>query len=156
MTASLSSEPYRSARLRRWKAWPVIAVAAVALWAACIAQARAAAGEQPAPEASATQAREASGTTAARNAAVRGQLPFADRSDFDAVRKGLIAPFEGQVRNAAGQVVWDTRAYDFLRSDPAPDSVNPSLWRLAQLNATPGLFNVADGSTRCAAWTWRT
>ncbi|HEY0502800.1 MAG TPA: alkyl sulfatase dimerization domain-containing protein [Lysobacter sp.] len=90
-------------------------------------------------------ARPASAATAARNASMRDGLPFADRTDIDAARRGLVAPFEGQVRDAAGQVVWDTHAYAFLQNDPAPVSVDPGLWRLAQLNSVAGLFNVTDG-----------
>ena len=55
----------------------------------------------------------------------------------------LIAPFKGQVKDAAGKVIWDIQAYDFLAKDQAPESVNPSLWRLAQLSAHAGLFEVS-------------
>lgn len=85
----------------------------------------------------------ASAQTAASNTAVLQQLPFSDRTDFESVSKGLIAPFKGQVKDASGKVIWDVQAYDFLLKDPAPDSVNPSLWRLAQLNAHAGLFEVS-------------
>ncbi|MBC3210376.1 MBL fold metallo-hydrolase [Pseudomonas sp. SWRI111] len=81
--------------------------------------------------------------TATRNAAVLQTLPFSDRTDFESVSKGLIAPFKGQIKDAAGKVIWNTHAYDFLASDKAPASVNPSLWRLAQLNAHAGLFEVS-------------
>ncbi|MES2264633.1 MAG: alkyl sulfatase dimerization domain-containing protein [Pseudomonadota bacterium] len=86
----------------------------------------------------------ASALTAAKNAAVLKQLPFTDRDDFEAVTRGLVASFKGQVRNASGEVVWDTQSYDFLLKDQTPDSVNPSLWRLAQLNANAGLFKVGE------------
>lgn len=33
--------------------------------------------------------------------------------------------------------------YKFIEGE-APDSVNPSLWRIAQLNMTNGLFKVTD------------
>src|SRR3546814_9825879 len=33
-------------------------------------------------------------------------------------------------------------AYAFLNTDKAPDTVNPSLWRQARLNAIHGLFEV--------------
>lgn len=85
----------------------------------------------------------ASAQTAANNAAVLQQLPFSDRTDFESVSRGLIAPFKGQVKDATGKVIWDVQAYDFLLKDQAPDSVNPSLWRLAQLNAHAGLFEVS-------------
>jgi alkyl sulfatase BDS1-like metallo-beta-lactamase superfamily hydrolase len=100
---------------------------------ACLAQSVAAAD---APVAASAQ-------TAASNAAVLQQLPFSDRTDFKSVGKGLIAPFKGQIKDAAGKVIWSIQAYDFLLKDPAPDSVNPSLWRLAQLNAHAGLFEVS-------------
>ncbi|VVN85917.1 Putative alkyl/aryl-sulfatase YjcS [Pseudomonas fluorescens] len=85
----------------------------------------------------------ASAQTSASNAAVLQQLPFSDRTDFESVSKGLIAPFKGQVKDAAGKVIWDVQAYDFLAKDQAPESVNPSLWRLAQLSAHAGLFEVS-------------
>jgi alkyl sulfatase BDS1-like metallo-beta-lactamase superfamily hydrolase len=93
---------------------------------------------------SAPSGKPASTLTAARNAEVLKQLPFADRADYDAARRGLVAPFAGQITNADGRVVWDTHAYDFLLEDKAPASVNPSLWRHAQLNANAGLFQVSQ------------
>lgn len=89
-------------------------------------------------------AKAASPTTAALNHAVLDQLPFQDRADFEASRRGLVAPFEGEIRNADGKSVWNTHQYDFLSQQQAPDTVNPSLWRMAQLNANAGLFQVAD------------
>ena len=85
----------------------------------------------------------ASSQTTASNAAVLQQLPFTDRTDFESVSRGLIAPFKGQVKDASGKVIWDIQAYDFLAREQAPDSINPSLWRLAQLNAHAGLFEVS-------------
>jgi alkyl sulfatase BDS1-like metallo-beta-lactamase superfamily hydrolase len=99
---------------------------------ACLAQSVSAANEPVA----------ASAQTAASNTAVLQQLPFSDRTDYESVSKGLIAPFKGQIKDASGKVIWDVQAYDFLLKDQAPDSVNPSLWRLAQLNAHAGLFEV--------------
>lgn len=84
-----------------------------------------------------------SAQTIASNAAVLKQLPFSDRTDFESISKGLIAPFKGQIKDASGKVIWDVQAYDFLTKDQAPESVNPSLWRLAQLNAHAGLFEVS-------------
>jgi alkyl sulfatase BDS1-like metallo-beta-lactamase superfamily hydrolase len=100
---------------------------------ACLAQSVSAANEPVA----------ASAQTAASNTAVLQQLPFSDRTDYESVSKGLIAPFKGQIKDASGKVIWDVQAYDFLLKDQAPDSVNPSLWRLAQLNAHAGLFEVS-------------
>ncbi|MBB2497084.1 alkyl/aryl-sulfatase [Aquipseudomonas ullengensis] len=86
----------------------------------------------------------ASSITAAKNAEVLKVLPFTDRADYESASRGLIAPFSGQIKNADGQVVWDMDAYKFLDADLAPETVNPSLWRLAQLNKNAGLFQVAD------------
>lgn len=73
------------------------------------------------------------------------KLPFADRADFDDARRGLVARFpERTIRNADGKVVWDFDAYAFEAAADAPRTVNPSLWRLAQLNNEAGLFKVTD------------
>ena len=100
---------------------------------ACLSQSVLAADASVAPSAQ----------TIASNAAVLKQLPFSDRTDFESISKGLIAPFKGQIKDASGKVIWDVQAYDFLAKDQAPESVNPSLWRLAQLNAHAGLFEVS-------------
>ncbi|UCP00839.1 MBL fold metallo-hydrolase [Metapseudomonas lalkuanensis] len=93
----------------------------------------------------ANPAKDASQATAAANQTLLGKLPFADRADYEAARRGLVAAFEGQVLNAAGKLVWNSHAYDFLQQKDAPDTVNPSLWRMAQLNANAGLFQVTEG-----------
>ena len=36
------------------------------------------------------------------------------------------------------------RPYDFLSSNDAPFTINPSLWRQAQLNMNNGLYKVTD------------
>ena len=69
---------------------------------------------------------DASSITSTNNAAVLQHLPFSDRTDFESVSRGLIAPFKGQVKDASGKVIWDIAAYDFLDKDQAPSSVNPS------------------------------
>ncbi len=38
-----------------------------------------------------------------------------------------------------------TRRYGFLNEEKVPDTVHPSLWRLARLNAINGLFEVVPG-----------
>ncbi|NUU39066.1 alkyl/aryl-sulfatase [Pseudomonas sp. C2B4] len=92
----------------------------------------------------ANPAKPASASTAAMNKDVLKQLPFQDRADYEAARRGLVAAFEGEIKNADGKTVWNSHQYDFLKPDQAPDSVNPSLWRMAQLNAIAGLFQVSD------------
>lgn len=71
------------------------------------------------------------------------RLPFADRSDFDNARRGLIEAVDQPVVNADGKAVWDLQRYAFLNGE-APATVNPSLWRIAQLNSIAGLFKVTD------------
>ncbi|MFC5695935.1 alkyl/aryl-sulfatase [Pseudomonas sp. GCM10022186] len=90
-------------------------------------------------------AKAASPQTAAVNQAVLKRLPFDQRADYEAARRGLVAAFEGEVDNAEGKAVWNTHMYDFLQQDKAPETVNPSLWRMAQLNTNAGLFQVAEG-----------
>ena len=72
---------------------------------------------------------------------MRDALPFADRADFEQAQRGLVATLsDGVVLNERGSPLWDLPAYDFLRTDEAPDTVNPSLWRMAQLNMNNGLI----------------
>ncbi|WP_301837597.1 alkyl sulfatase dimerization domain-containing protein [Pseudomonas sp. JQ170C] len=89
----------------------------------------------------------ASEITRQANAAVLKALPFNDRQDFEDAQRGLIAqPKELTIRDASGKVVWDMATYQgFIGIDKAaPDTVNPSLWRMAQLNMQYGLFKVTD------------
>ncbi len=81
------------------------------------------------------------------NAEAAEQLPFEDREDFEESRRGLLlAEPSLQVRGRNGAIVWDMEAYAFAREgEPAPDTVNPSLWRMAQLNTAHGLFEVVPG-----------
>jgi len=97
-----------------------------------------------AADASDNPAKAASPTTAAVNQAVLKTLPFADRGDYEAARRGLVAAFEGVIKDANGKPIWNAHQYDFLTQAQSPDSVNPSLWRMAQLNANAGLFQVTD------------
>jgi alkyl sulfatase BDS1-like metallo-beta-lactamase superfamily hydrolase len=91
----------------------------------------------------------ATAATIAANRAVLQQLPFNDRADFDDATRGLIEspPTLSIMSEARGQMAWDIEAFrSFIDlNKPAPDSVNPSLWRNAQLNMLTGLFKVTDG-----------
>lgn len=70
---------------------------------------------------------------------------FANRQDFAFAERGFVATRDDpKILDAAGRLVWDLSAYDFLKG-PAPASVNPSLWRQSQLLAKHGLFKVTDG-----------
>jgi alkyl sulfatase BDS1-like metallo-beta-lactamase superfamily hydrolase len=81
----------------------------------------------------------------AANASLQASLPFDDVQDFEDAQRGLLGRLEPcVVRAADGRVVWDNDAYRFLEG-PAPESVNPSLWRQSILAAIHGLFEVVPG-----------
>jgi len=71
-------------------------------------------------------------------------LNLADPQDMEDARRGFIAKPAGQLKAADGTVLKDFDVYSFLDGAPA-DTVNPSLWRHAQLNAQVGLFKVTEG-----------
>lgn len=98
----------------------------------------------------APEAKPATDATKAVHAEFRRILPFDDTRDFEDARRGFIASLPEPVRimNAQGTPVRDLSQYAFLNTTPAddaPDTVNPSLWRMAKLNMLHGLFQVADG-----------
>jgi alkyl sulfatase BDS1-like metallo-beta-lactamase superfamily hydrolase len=102
------------------------------------------------------------------------QLDFSDKKDYDNARRGFIGqpatlticagnlPCAGE----PSSIIWDLESYkSYIEIDQpghtgpavhplvdstnrvAPDSVNPSLWRNAQLNMLYGLFRVAGDAT---------
>jgi alkyl sulfatase BDS1-like metallo-beta-lactamase superfamily hydrolase len=82
--------------------------------------------------------------TKAAQAAAQRAAPLADVRDEDFARRGYIGTLADPViRSADGRTVWDPAAFDFLKG-PAPETVNPSLWRHAGLMALSGLFKVSD------------
>ena len=94
-----------------------------------------------------SQPKPATEATKAANRELQQRLNFNDREDFDNATRGLIAkPDTLTIKGEKGNVVWDLEAYKaFISIDkPAPDTVNPSLWRNAQLNMQYGLFKVHD------------
>ncbi len=80
----------------------------------------------------------------AANAAVLKELPFQDATDFQDAMRGFIAPLpnHGAITSHDGRVIWDLSRFQFVKDQPAPATVNPSLWRQAQLLAIGGLFEV--------------
>ena len=83
-----------------------------------------------------------------RNAqrAMLDALSFADADDFADASRGFVAgPEESVIKSAGGRVIYNLAAYDFLKAEEAPPTVNPSLWRQARLNMHAGLFKVVDG-----------
>ncbi|MEZ6964474.1 alkyl/aryl-sulfatase [Aeromonas sp. S9(2024)] len=89
----------------------------------------------------------ASEFTIQANQNVLHTLPFNDKQDFEDARRGFIAkPDTLTIKDEKGNVVWDLEQYKtYIGLDKtAPDTVNPSLWRNAQLNMEYGLFKVTD------------
>lgn len=99
------------------------------------------------PAAAANEPKPATAATKAANAALHNTLPFGDRTAFELAHKGFIAPLPGTVlKSESGTVIWDPGKYAFIKEgEPAPETVNPSLWRQSQLLNISGLFQVADG-----------
>ena len=87
---------------------------------------------------------DATPTTLEANAQFSKDLPLGDPQDFEDARRGFMAKPSGKITTADGTVLKDFDAYNFLDGKPA-DTVNPSLWRHAQLNANFGLFKVMEG-----------
>lgn len=91
------------------------------------------------------QSKDAEPASRAVNDSFLKTLPFNDRTDFDDARRGFIATLaDGVIPGIGDKPAWDTKPYDFLKSDSVPATVNPSLWRQAQLNAINGLFKVTE------------
>ncbi|MHC4517500.1 MAG: alkyl/aryl-sulfatase [Planctomycetota bacterium] len=91
-------------------------------------------------------AQEATAATKQANAKLLQELPFADKQDFEFADRGFLGrPEKLIIKDAKGNVVWDMESYAFISDDKkAPDSVNPSLWRNAQLCKKAGLYKVID------------
>jgi alkyl sulfatase BDS1-like metallo-beta-lactamase superfamily hydrolase len=89
-------------------------------------------------------ASEATATTQAANAQLAKELKLDDPQDFEDAKRGFMARPKGKIMAADGSVLHDFDAYQFVTGQ-APDTVNPSLWRHARLNAEIGLFKVTDG-----------
>ncbi|MFB7139558.1 alkyl/aryl-sulfatase [Gottfriedia sp. NPDC056225] len=92
-----------------------------------------------------TQSMPATSFTKKANLAVYDSLNFDDKQDFLDANRGFIAPLEAKIiKDDSGEVVWDIEQLNYL-IDTAPETVNPSLWRNAQLQAISGLFEVVEG-----------
>ncbi len=92
-----------------------------------------------------TTPRDATSTTRQAQARILTCLPVDDGQDFTDARRGFIDTLpDATILGARGTPVWTLEPYDFLDGD-CPDTVNPSLWRQARLNAIHGLFEVTPG-----------
>ncbi|MBQ8104207.1 MAG: MBL fold metallo-hydrolase [Afipia sp.] len=91
------------------------------------------------------QSKDAEPASRAVNDTFHKTLPFNDRADFEDAKRGFIATLpDGIVPGLGDKPAFNTKQYDFLKSDEVPATVNPSLWRQAQLNAINGLFKVTE------------
>jgi alkyl sulfatase BDS1-like metallo-beta-lactamase superfamily hydrolase len=94
-----------------------------------------------------TERKDATKATKDANYRLLEELPFEDRRDFEEAERGFIAPLPdgGVIRGEDSSDVWNTSKFSFIEEDsPAPDTVNPSLWRQSQLVLKGGLFKVTD------------
>ncbi|HBD33078.1 MAG TPA: hypothetical protein DC084_05735, partial [Cupriavidus sp.] len=91
--------------------------------------------------------KDATGATKAANQKLLSELPFSDRSDFDDAHRGFVAPLPNAlIKGPSGNPIWNPNQYAFIKEgSQAPGTVNPSLWRQAQLINISGLFQVTDG-----------
>jgi alkyl sulfatase BDS1-like metallo-beta-lactamase superfamily hydrolase len=116
-----------------------------AVWPALAVLALTACEPEPPRGADATGHTPPTAATIAANDAVRESMDFSNQQDFEDARRGLIASDPAlRVVSSDGSPVWDLPANAFI-DGAAPASVNPSLWRQAQLNNIHGLFEVTDG-----------
>ena len=76
------------------------------------------------------------------NEAVKTELNFDERQDYEDANRGFIASIDGNaVLDKEGKVSYSVEEWDFLKGN-TPQTVNPSLWRQSQLNRINGLFEV--------------
>ncbi|MBL8772047.1 MAG: MBL fold metallo-hydrolase [Phenylobacterium sp.] len=90
-------------------------------------------------EANADARKDATAATRAAHEAVARTLP-PDDGAFELARRGFI----GSIPDADVPGAWSQRPFAFLDAE-RPDTINPSLWRQARLNALHGLFEVTPG-----------
>jgi alkyl sulfatase BDS1-like metallo-beta-lactamase superfamily hydrolase len=86
------------------------------------------------------QRKDASPFTREAQTLLKSSLPQDNDDDLANAQRGFI----GTIPDAEIAGSWSMAAYAFLDGD-CPDTVNPSLWRQARLNALHGLFEVTPG-----------
>jgi alkyl sulfatase BDS1-like metallo-beta-lactamase superfamily hydrolase len=92
------------------------------------------------------QPKEASAAVRKANDALLARLPFSDRSDYDDAARGFVGTIENaRIVSDKGRPVWSLEQYKFLADNASPPTINPSLYRQAQLNMNHGLFEVVPG-----------
>ncbi len=92
------------------------------------------------------ESQQASRFTTEINKAALARYAMQDREDFADVDRGFLAGFPEKLYSDEGELLRDGHMLDYVTDDaPAPDSVNPSLWRQSQLIKREGLYKVVDG-----------
>lgn len=72
-------------------------------------------------------------------------LPPEDGADFEFASRGFIATWpDAVIRQTDGKPSFDLSGNDFI-AGPAPDTVNPALWRQNRVLRAEGLFRLAPG-----------
>ncbi len=80
------------------------------------------------------------------NDSVYKSLNFINKSDYEFARKGFLAKLDSDtIFDSKGNVVYNSKKFNFVTTDDFPSSVNPILWRQAKLNSLHGLFQVTKG-----------
>jgi len=71
-------------------------------------------------------------------------MPASNRQDFIDAKRGFVGTIKDAEYMTLGgkRKSWTLAPYTFLEGDEAPDTINPSLWRQAQLNMNHGLYEV--------------
>lgn len=89
--------------------------------------------------------KDASAATIAANKAFAAGRDFNNAQVTADADRGFIAALtEPEIKDAAGNVVWNVNAFEAFKGD-APPTVNPSLWQSAKLTAKHGLYKVSEG-----------
>jgi alkyl sulfatase BDS1-like metallo-beta-lactamase superfamily hydrolase len=87
---------------------------------------------------------DAEPATRAAQERVASGLPLQDRTDFEDAMYGFVGTIpDAETKVDGNRSVWSMKPYEFIQG-PAPATVNPSLWRQAQLNNIHGLFKITD------------
>ncbi|SEL79744.1 alkyl/aryl-sulfatase [Streptacidiphilus jiangxiensis] len=93
-----------------------------------------------------TDPKQATPFTADINRSAASRYAMEDVADFADVDRGFVAGFPDKLYSDEGELLRDGQMLDYVSDDaPAPDSVNPSLWRQSQLIKREGLYRVVDG-----------
>jgi alkyl sulfatase BDS1-like metallo-beta-lactamase superfamily hydrolase len=121
--------------------------AALLLGTAALCLAGAAVGQTPPPAGEPDGAAQPKPASEATRRVLRDRsaaLPWDDREDFDLVQRGFVAGIPGSRIVAEDGRLIRNLDETALYGQSAPDTVNPSLWRNAQLLAPSGLYKVSD------------